>query len=282
MRTCAVALSCLLALAPAMSFAAPPKPGVPPSKAERKSAALVKEAERYYGEGKYREAADVLVKANALDPHPRLLYNIGRAYDQAGDLTLSIEHYRLFLKSEEELDPSLIKKATLAIDRLRALLAKEDTAKQLQDAERQRLEREAQSEREKAKAEAADAQKTRNEFAAKEQAREDAEKAAAARSKSTSYIAAGAAGVGLATWVTFGVLASGSRNRFTAANTKVEKLELQNTTRTQALIADVGLVAALAGATTAFFFWPKAEDPNKEVSVTLVPAWGGAGMEVRF
>src|SRR6185295_9175625 len=53
---------------------------------DSKSAQLAKEGDRLYKDGKYREAADAMKQAYELDKNPVLLFNMARAYDQAGDL----------------------------------------------------------------------------------------------------------------------------------------------------------------------------------------------------
>src|SRR4051812_22397420 len=98
--------------------------------ANPKAAALVKEGDRLYRENKYREAAEALLKAKELEPAAVLLYNIARAFDQAGELVLALDNYRQFV-GQESADPALVKKANLAMDRLRTLVAKEEAGKQL-------------------------------------------------------------------------------------------------------------------------------------------------------
>ena len=55
--------------------------------ANPKATALAKEADKLYKDNKYREAAQKLEEAYAVDPAPLYLYIIARAYDQAGDET---------------------------------------------------------------------------------------------------------------------------------------------------------------------------------------------------
>src|SRR4051794_41175050 len=127
-----LALCCIVALVTLVPASALAKPS--------KSATLMKEAEELYGKGEYREAAEKLKAANELEPHPKLIYNIARAYDQAGDNQLALDYYRQYVSSPADTDPALMKKANLAMDRLRALLAKEEAVRAAQDAERKKLE----------------------------------------------------------------------------------------------------------------------------------------------
>src|SRR3990167_2971225 len=144
--------------------------------ANSKASALAKEAYRFYKDNKYKEAAETLRQAYDADPTPLYLYNIARAYDQAGELEQSQEYYRKYVAlSSDETQPDLVKKANLAMDRIRTLLARGSADKQVRDAEKQRLEEEARKAEARADAEANEARKQRREFEAKEKARKDAE-----------------------------------------------------------------------------------------------------------
>src|SRR4051812_6291443 len=91
--------------------------------ASPKATQLAKDGDRLYKEGKYREAADALKQAYEVDKNPVLLFNIARAYDQAGDLQIALDTYREYI-SLPDTDPQLVKRANLAMDRLRALVAR--------------------------------------------------------------------------------------------------------------------------------------------------------------
>src|SRR3954466_10607225 len=109
--------------------------------ANPKASALAKDADRLYKDNKYKEAAEVLRQAYEADPNGLYLYNIARAYDQAGELELSQEYYRKYVAlPSEDAQPDLVKKANLAMDRIRTLLARGSADKQVRDAEKQRLE----------------------------------------------------------------------------------------------------------------------------------------------
>jgi iron complex outermembrane receptor protein len=47
-------------------------------------------------QGRYAEGITSLRRANAQRPHPNLLFNIARAYEQAGDLQAAIENYQTY------------------------------------------------------------------------------------------------------------------------------------------------------------------------------------------
>lgn len=239
--------------------------------ASPKATALVKEGERLYKENKYRESAESLKKAYDLEPQGVLLYNIARAYDQAGELKIALDYYRQFV-GQDGADPQLVKKANLAMDRLRTLVAKDEATSQVNDAEKKRLEDEAKSAKESA---AAEAEKAR----AQKEAYEKREKAAAAeaQSKSSSRLVAGVVVGGVAvaalgTGIAFGVLSGSSKSSFQAATTVADKKRFENETRTRGYIADVGYIAAGAAAIVAIIVWPKGgSSAPKAVEVVLGP-----------
>ena len=105
----------------------------------RRAAELVKDAEKLYLQAKYKEAAELLKKAHEIEPDPKILYNIARALDQAGDLPASLDYYRQYVASSET-DPTLLKRASLSIERLRTLINKQEAAQVQADAARKKLE----------------------------------------------------------------------------------------------------------------------------------------------
>jgi tetratricopeptide (TPR) repeat protein len=267
------------------------------TKNEKKAAVLVKDAGKLYDEGKYREAAEVLKAAHDLDPNTKLLYNIARAYDQAGDLPLSLDYYRQYVAATEDLDPALVKKANLAMDRLRALLAKEDAAKQVADADRKRLEEDKRRAEEKGKAEAAAAQKQREEYEARQAAEAKASAEGQGGRRIISYAAGGLAVVGLGTGIIFGLGAQGSKAAFTTAPDLAAKRQFEAETKSKALLADVGFGVAIAAAVAVVVAWPKGpaaaapeqeqeqeqeQEKEEEVTLRVVPVPGGAGLAVTF
>src|SRR5947209_1819516 len=104
-----------------------------------RTTALIREGERLYQSGQYKQAAETLIKAQALEPDPRLVYNIARAYDQAGELDLALDYYQRYVNSTEGTDPTLLKRSALSIERLRGLLAREEQSQKA----REELERQA-------------------------------------------------------------------------------------------------------------------------------------------
>ena len=129
-----------------------PRPGERPARKPPGTAKeLTKQAERLYDQKKYLEAAELLEQANELKPDTRLVYNIARAYDQAGKATEAISYYEKYLTDGE--DAQLRKRSRVAIDRLRLQKEKEEKAAAAAEAERRRLKEEAEATRRRMEAE---------------------------------------------------------------------------------------------------------------------------------
>lgn len=245
--------------------------------ANPKASALAKDADRLYKDNKYKEAAETLKQAYDADPTGLYLYNIARAYDQAGELELSQDYYRKYVGlPSEQVQPDLVKKANLAMDRIRTLLARGTADKQLREAEKQRLEEEARKAEARADAEANEARKQRREFEAKEKARKDAEEKKVNVRKVAAYATGGGAIVGLGLAVGFGIGTNGNREAFRKATTLADKQQFEAATRSTAAVADVSLLIGVAAAVATVILYPKGDDAEKSVSVGLVPLAGGA------
>jgi tetratricopeptide (TPR) repeat protein len=266
---------------PVLAFAANPK-----------AAALAKEGDRFYKEGKYKEAAESLAKAYAIDPNPTLLYNQARALDQAGDLKASLAAYREFVGLDNA-NGQLVKKANLAMDRLRGLVAKMDAEEATREAERKKAEAERQKadeaaavEREKAAAELAAAQKA----AADLEAKQEKEASAAVKTynlrRSLAFVGGGLAIASLGTGIVLGVTSNGAKTSFDGAATVADKERFMGDTRGLALGADICFGAAIVFAAATIIVFPKYADPSieKTVDVAVAPIPGGfaASMGVKF
>ena len=59
---------------------------------------LVAKGGELFQAGKYAEARAAWEKAYAIDPNPRLLFNIGSTYRREGDLDQALRHYRRYLE----------------------------------------------------------------------------------------------------------------------------------------------------------------------------------------
>jgi len=255
--------------------------------ANPKARALAKEADKFYKENKYKEAAEKLQAAYELDDNPVYLYNIARALDQAGEIDASLESYRKYVAlPSDTTSPDLVKKANLAMDRLRTLIANKKADEKIHESEKERLEREAAAAKDKAAEEAAHAREQKAAFDAKERERANAEKKHMDNKKLGALIAGGVGVVGLGTALGFGLAASGSKGAFVNANSVTQKKALQGATQTQAAVSDISLLLGLGGLVTGaiLFPWNQLNQPEGSVSVAVSPLVGGAygSVEVRF
>ncbi|MGA9524723.1 MAG: hypothetical protein WBV82_24910 [Myxococcaceae bacterium] len=243
---------------------------------------LVKQAERLYSTGKYKDSAEKLIEAYVYDPHPRLIYNIARAYDQAGELELALEFYQRYVKSREGTDPTLLKRSALSIDRVRELMKRREETKQREA----QLSAEAKAAEERAAREAEAKRRAEGELRLREAATAEEQVKARGRARIAAYTLGGVAVAGLGTGAIFGLQSNGSRNQFRDAKTVAAKSELEARTRQQALIADIGFGVGLVAAVTAVILYPKGPDEaavkssTEVVSVLVGP--NSAGLEVKF
>ena len=63
---------------------------------------LFQKGARQFKRGEFQQAAATFTRAYELDPHSAIMFNIGRAYEEAGNLIKALESYRLAVG----LDPS--------------------------------------------------------------------------------------------------------------------------------------------------------------------------------
>jgi tetratricopeptide (TPR) repeat protein len=290
-------LSLLLCAALVLAHAADAKPKKPAVEESADASAKLKEAERLYNVGKYREAAEVIEELNRADPNPKYVYNIARAYDQAGDLEKSLEYYQQYVSSKEGTDPTLLKRAVLSIDRLKGLIAKNEEARKRQEEERMKAEEDARLAKEKADADAEAARKALEEAEAKRASELKANQRSRSRNRGIA-IGAGIVGLGaLGGGTYFGLQARNSKSQFDSATDVTSKRSFESQTRTQSLLADVGFAVGVAAVATAIFVWPKgggedgeeedtssdeSESSEEESSLQLFVSPVGASMQVRF
>ncbi|MCP3103579.1 hypothetical protein LZ198_32315 [Myxococcus sp. K15C18031901] len=245
--------------------------------------ALIKEGERLYQAGKFRESADVLKKAHEAQPNPRLIFNIAVALENAGDLREALSWYQQYVGATEGTDPTLLKRSARSIDKLRLLLDKETQAQASADAEKQKLQEEAEVAKKRADEEQLATRRAEEE----NQRQKKAEFDRALKSYKTQRIAAFAVGgvgvLGVGAGILFGMQAKDSRDKFDAATTLETKQSFSDDTKSKALLADIGFGVGLAGAITAIILYPKDGPPVEgEVRMTLAPRGVGAGAEVSF
>lgn len=85
---------------------------------------LYEQAVQLYKDKQYAEAAGSLEKAYEYDPNPTLAYNIGKSYEDFGELENAKKWYRIAL-SYEDLEESEVRKAVKAIERIENIEAKQ-------------------------------------------------------------------------------------------------------------------------------------------------------------
>ncbi|MGV3619441.1 MAG: tetratricopeptide repeat protein [Archangium sp.] len=244
--------------------------------ANPKASALAKDADRLYKDNKYKEAAEKLREAYDIEPSGLYLYNIARAYDQAGELETALEYYRGYVGLDAaDTQPDLIKKANLAMDRLRTLVARAEAAKQVNDAEKSRLQSDAAKAEARADAEAAEARKQRQEFEEKEKQRKAQEAQTVNVRKIAAYGTGGLAIAGLGTALGCGIASVVNREAFRTAPDLEAKQAREAETRTTAAIADISLLVGIAAGVTAVILYPKGEPPAGAVKVVVTPINGG-------
>ena len=66
-------------------------------KNRKKAQKIFKKGQALFEEGQYAEAGVEFLGAYQLDPHPAIMYNVGRAYEEQGKLIKAIQYYRVAL-----------------------------------------------------------------------------------------------------------------------------------------------------------------------------------------
>jgi tetratricopeptide (TPR) repeat protein len=249
----------------------------------RSAKELIKEGERLYQQRKYLEAAAALEKANEMSPHPRLVYNIARAYDQAGRLREAMSYYQQYQSSPDGTDPLLLKRTALSLDRLRLQLEKEETTAAAAEAERRRLEEQAEEARRRAEAEREAARLAEEAHQLRLEAAHEEALVSRRRAQYTSFTLGGVALASAGVGTFFGLRANASRAEFDAATELEFKRGARDATRSNALLADIGFGVGLASAVAAVLLYPRQPVPRPgSARLTVAPHGAGAGVEVSF
>lgn len=262
-----------------------------PARAQRGGARnakeLIKQAERLYDQKRYLEAAEALEKAHEAmpNPDPRLLYNIARAYDQAGQTQQAIQYYEQYKAKGTDLQ--LLKRADLFIDRLKLQQQKEEATAAAAEAERKRLQEEAEEARRRAESERESARLAEEASQLRLQAAYEDAQAGRRRMQVTSFALGGVALASTGVGTFFGLKSREARAGYDEALAQ-SNISLMKETRTatlnNAVLADIGFGVGLASAVAAILLYPK-DDPEPEegeARLMLAPRGLGAGVEVSF
>lgn len=223
----------------------------------RAATALAKDAERLYKDGQYLEAAKVLEEATQLEANPKLLYNLARSYDQAGEVQRALDAYRRYVSlPSTDTEPELVRRSNLSMDRLRQLVARQDADTRARDAEKERLEREAREATARADAEAEKARAQRVAFETRERAQKETKQTASNGKRTAAFVLGGVGLAALTNALIFGLVSNGSKQAFREAERVTDKRARQAATIGQAVVADLSLLIGLGCAVTAFILFP--------------------------
>jgi tetratricopeptide (TPR) repeat protein len=87
-----------IAAASALAVAVAVFPVAPVMAAEPEARQLYERGAQAYREARYEEAIALLLRAHQIAPYPELSYDLGRAYEGAGDLARAIASFREYLR----------------------------------------------------------------------------------------------------------------------------------------------------------------------------------------
>ena len=227
----------------------------------------VTEAEQLYLAGKYHQAAELLLKAQAEEPNPRLVYDIARAFEKAGELEEAQDYYQAYLRGKSGTDaacwsrgPRSPWRASEPFWRMRNSCAGSDRSPRRHWSS------------------AASASSL--------EARERSAVEASRQNRDTALWQAWALGglsvVTLGTGITFAVSAGRAKDQFNHATTVPSKQAWSNTTSLRAGLADASFVVAVAAGVAAFSVYPKGRPVTASVGPLVLEGGGGFLAQVRY
>lgn len=230
---------------------------------------LSEQAIEAFGAKDYDRAVELFKQAYEADPQPNYLFNIGRVYEEAGDLENAVEYYGNFVKQPGvDLDSRGV-----ALDRLKVLRAiLEETAEPKPKDE--------EPKDEEPKDEVAPPPDPGPDPAVEEEKR---------KAKVLSGAGFALVGVGAAALIggaVTGVLAQGDNNSASEAASIEDRRDLLSTSQTKALTADVlyGVGGALAVTGVVLVVVGMTKKSKAEGKVAVTPTFGprGAGIDLRM
>ncbi len=209
-----------------------------PREGRRDFDALLRSAVQHYEAGQAAQAIGELERAYAMRPLPRLLYNLGRAHERAGDLRAAIDYYNRFLLTSPDAQAEAIAREALASAQRRQ--ADEDRARAASTAADQQR--------------ALDAERVRAAATEQQRAEDDRRRQMTApthRRLTTPVIAmAGVTGAALVAGGILGGLALSAHASFDASHQGADRDSAYSRGTAFALGADVGFGVALVAAVT--------------------------------
>lgn len=243
MAPAVVALAACLALGPRTAGAR--------SKDDVAIEKLAKEAEQLYKAGDYTKSAETLLRALEVKPVPKLLFNVARTYDKGGDEENALRFYQRFIDVGR--DPGLLRKASQAVERLRASRAAREAEEKKRQKEQAEQAEKARRDGEAALAAAAAAQAAAREAVLK--AKEERASVPRGPPVLVAFAAVGLGAAGLGAGVVFGVLARDAKRDFDDEEELADKRMFMASAKRQALFADVALgVGGVAAAAAVYLF----------------------------
>ena len=224
--------------------------------------ALVEKGQKAFANEKWQVAADAFERAYQMNAEPNLLYNIGRAYESAGEFETAITYFEKFA-NQAGVEMQSRKDALERIETLREVVALRRQGEEV------------------------DEEKVKSETSDRELADADGEAESARESNFLpAGILTGIGGASLATGTVFAVLTTSVHEDFQSAQTLDARRSASEQGSTYALLADGLLISggAITAVGLALAIWPPqtrkaaAERPR----VTPMATRGGAGVSIDF
>lgn len=201
-----------------------------------------------FEEGDYSAAAQAFIDAYQIRPVSNILYNVGRIYEQAGQLENALEYFERFVKSPNVAQDSRAD----ALERIKTIKGV------LELEEEESTEKNAQTPPPAAPAGEPD--------------------------RTVSYIVLGSSAVLLGGSLAFGFLASGEYDTFENATTLQERRDAADSGSTFSIVSDSLLISGLiaAGVGTVLFFTAKPSEGGVAIAPYVGQHEAGLGLSLTY
>lgn len=138
LKRSAAVLTAVAAMAPTSVRAAAPEASNASVETSESPAATARklrsEAQEHFYAERYDDAVEAFRRAHEFDPHPTDFFNIGRIYEEKGDLAAALEQYEKFVM-QPKLNLEARRTAAERIEVLRPLVARAEKAPAVADAD---------------------------------------------------------------------------------------------------------------------------------------------------